>query len=98
MGNEIFSHDVYTKDELHTYCSCAVLFVKTAPAKSCECCDNIFYHGLRFYFVESIHANIELSCNCMEFIKKKLVVLLNKKSWAVFLKKILIFNPLYLPM
>ena len=34
LGKEVLAHDVYTKDELRTYCLYAVFFAKTAPTQS----------------------------------------------------------------
>ena len=31
---EVFAHDIYTKDELRTFCACPVFFAKTAQNQS----------------------------------------------------------------
>ena len=49
LGKEVLTHDVYTKDELHTYCACAVFFAKTARTQSWECYDHMFGCILRFF-------------------------------------------------
>ena len=54
-GNELFAYNVYAKEKLRTYFSCAMF-------------DHLFGYGSYFYCVESIHVNIEFSFNCMKFI------------------------------
>ena len=76
-GNEFFANNVYPKDKLRTYFSCAMFYAKAARNQSLRSCDHMFGHGIRFYCVESIHVNVEFSCNCMKIIEY-LVVLLNK--------------------
>ena len=68
LSKEVLAHDVYTKDELRTYCAGAVLFARTARTQSWECCDHMFGYILHFYCVESSHVNIELYCDCMKVI------------------------------
>ena len=79
LGKEVLPYNVYTKDELPTYCACAVLFADTARTQSSECCDHMLGYILGFYCVESVHENIELCCDCMKVIEN-LALLLNKKG------------------
>ena len=48
LGEEVFAHDVYTKDELRIFCECAMFFAKTARTQACECCDHMFGYILSF--------------------------------------------------
>ena len=78
--NERFAHDVYAKDNLHTYFSCTTFFAKTVRTQFSECCDCTFGQGLRFYCVKIIYVNIEISCIFTKFSRLKLPLLLNNKS------------------
>ena len=79
-GNEVLAHNAYA---IYKHCIRNVLS-HDSPDPGLECCVHMSSLGLRLYCVDIIHVNIEISCNCMEFVKKNNCVLEQEQMNSVF--------------